>query len=88
MLCETPAVASVHTRFETYFHYYGFGWAERAASRLGLSPEALAEGAAPEPRPPHDPRSDRLTAVGIDKPERGLPDPSDHVPVWCELDLA
>ena len=28
-----PAVASVHTRFETYFHYYGFGWAERAANR-------------------------------------------------------
>ncbi len=27
-----PAVASVHTRFETYFRYYGFGWAERAAS--------------------------------------------------------
>ena len=27
-----PAVASVHTRFETYFRYYGFGWAERVAS--------------------------------------------------------
>ena len=32
--------------------------------------------------------ADRLTAVGIDKPERGLPEPSDHVPVWCELDVA
>ena len=32
--------------------------------------------------------ADRLTAVGIDKTERGLPEPSDHVPVWCELDLA
>ena len=27
-----PAVASVHTRLETYFRYYGFGWAERAAT--------------------------------------------------------
>jgi exodeoxyribonuclease-3 len=31
--------------------------------------------------------ADRLSAVGIDKTERGLPEPSDHVPVWCELDL-
>jgi len=38
-------------------------WAERAAVRLGLSPEALADGAAPEPRPPHDPRVERLDAV-------------------------
>ncbi len=28
-----------------------------------------------------------MTNAGIDKSERGLPDPSDHVPVWCELDL-
>ncbi len=44
-------------------------WAERAAQRLGLSPDALADGASPEPSPPHDPRSDRLTAVAhaIDK---------------------
>ena len=28
------------------------------------------------------------TAVGIDKAERGKPEPSDHVPVWCELDVA
>jgi exodeoxyribonuclease-3 len=32
--------------------------------------------------------ADRLTAVGIDKAERGKPEPSDHVPVWCELDVA
>jgi len=32
--------------------------------------------------------ADRLTAVGIDKAERGLPEPSDHVPVWCELDVS
>jgi phosphatidylinositol alpha 1,6-mannosyltransferase len=28
-----PAVASVHTRFETYFRYYGFGWAEKLAGQ-------------------------------------------------------
>ena len=51
-------------------------WAERAAMRLGLAPEALADGAAAEPSPPHDPRSDRLTAVAhaIDR----LGDPSDR----------
>ena len=27
-------------------------------------------------------------AVGIDKAERGKTEPSDHVPVWCELDVA
>ena len=32
--------------------------------------------------------ADRLTAVGIDKAERGKTEPSDHVPVWCELDVA
>ena len=31
--------------------------------------------------------ADRMTAVGIDKAERGRPEPSDHVPVWCELDV-
>ena len=32
--------------------------------------------------------ADRLTAVGIDKAERGKTEPSDHVPVWCELNVA
>src|SRR5258708_5193121 len=32
--------------------------------------------------------ADRLTAVGIDKAERRRPEPSDHVPVCCELDFA
>jgi exodeoxyribonuclease-3 len=31
--------------------------------------------------------ADRLTAVGIDKHARGWEKPSDHVPVWIELDL-
>ncbi len=31
--------------------------------------------------------TDRLTASGIDKAPRGADKPSDHTPVWCELDL-
>jgi exodeoxyribonuclease-3 len=31
--------------------------------------------------------ADRLTATGIDKHVRGREKPSDHVPVWAELDL-
>jgi glycosyltransferase involved in cell wall biosynthesis len=29
-----PVVASVHTRFETYFEYYGVGWLRRYAERI------------------------------------------------------
>lgn len=29
-----PVVASVHTRFETYFEFYGFGWVRRAAEGI------------------------------------------------------
>ena len=32
--------------------------------------------------------ADRLTAAGIDRAERGKTEPSDHVPVWCELNVA
>ena len=32
--------------------------------------------------------ADRLTACAIDRSERGRAEPSDHVPVWCELDVA
>ena len=31
--------------------------------------------------------ADRLRACGIDKHVRGREKPSDHVPVWCELDI-
>jgi exodeoxyribonuclease-3 len=31
--------------------------------------------------------ADRLVTAGIDKHVRGWEKPSDHVPVWCELDL-
>jgi glycosyltransferase involved in cell wall biosynthesis len=30
---DIPVVASVHTRFETYFKYYGLGWCERLVER-------------------------------------------------------
>ena len=32
--------------------------------------------------------ADRLMASGIDKTPRGWDKPSDHTPVWCELDIA
>lgn len=38
-------------------------WAARAAQRLGLDPAALADGAAMQPAPPHDPQSQRLAAL-------------------------
>lgn len=31
--------------------------------------------------------ADRLSSAGIDKAVRGWEQPSDHVPVWCELDV-
>jgi exodeoxyribonuclease-3 len=58
----------------TFWDYQAGAWAKNWGLRIDhllLSPQA----------------ADRLTNVGIDKPERGRPDPSDHVPVWCELDV-
>jgi exodeoxyribonuclease-3 len=31
--------------------------------------------------------ADLLTASGIDRTPRGWEKPSDHTPVWCELDI-
>ena len=45
--------------------------ARRYDHHLLLSPEA----------------ADRLTASGIDKKPRGKEKPSDHTPVWCELEM-
>jgi exodeoxyribonuclease-3 len=59
----------------TFYDYQAGAWQKGNGLRIDhllLSPQA----------------ADRLTAVGIDKAERGKPDPSDHVPVWCELDMA
>src|SRR5258708_33808735 len=57
----------------TFWDYQAGAWAKNWGLRIDhllLSP----------------PAADRLTAVGIDKAERGLPGPSDHAPVWSELD--
>ena len=72
----TDAVRAFHldTPCYTFWDYQAGAWAKGNGLRIDhllLSPQA----------------ADRLTAVGIDKTERGLPEPSDHVPVWCELDL-
>lgn len=58
----------------TYWDYQGGAWQKDNGLRIDhllLSPQA----------------ADRLTGVGIDKAERGKAEPSDHVPVWCELDV-
>jgi exodeoxyribonuclease III len=58
----------------TYWDYQAGAWQKDHGLRIDhllLSPLA----------------ADRLTAVGIDREERGRPEPSDHVPVWCELDV-
>jgi exodeoxyribonuclease III len=72
----TDAVRAFHqdTPCYTFWDYQAGAWGKNWGLRIDhllLSPQA----------------ADRLTNVGIDKPERGRPDPSDHVPVWCELDL-
>jgi exodeoxyribonuclease-3 len=59
----------------TFYDYQAGAWQKGNGLRIDhllLSPQA----------------ADRLTAVGIDKAERGKAEPSDHIPVWCELDVA
>ena len=59
----------------TFWDYQAGAWAKNWGLRIDhllLSPQA----------------ADRLTAAGIDKAERGKVEPSDHVPVWCELAVA
>jgi exodeoxyribonuclease-3 len=58
----------------TFWDYQAGAWQKNAGIRIDhmlLSPQA----------------ADRLTAVGIDKHTRGWEKPSDHVPVWVEVDL-
>ena len=73
----TDAVRAIHIDDAqyTYWDYQGGAWQKDNGLRIDhllLSPQA----------------ADRLTGVGIDKSERGKAEPSDHVPVWCELDVA
>ena len=58
----------------TFWDYQAGAWQKDHGIRIDhilLSPQAL----------------DRLKACGIDKRVRGREKPSDHVPVWCEVDL-
>ncbi len=58
----------------TFWDYQAGAWQKNAGIRIDhvlLSPQA----------------ADRLIAVGIDKHVRGWEKPSDHVPVWIELEL-
>lgn len=59
----------------TFWDYQAGAWQKNHGIRIDhllLSPQAV----------------DRLTGVGIDKHVRGWEKPSDHVPVWIDLDLA
>jgi len=59
----------------TFWDYQAGAWQRNRGLRIDhllLSPQA----------------ADRLKGVGIDKHVRGREKPSDHVPVWVELDLA
>jgi exodeoxyribonuclease-3 len=58
----------------TFWDYQAGAWQKNQGLRIDhllLSPQA----------------SDRLTGVGIDSYVRGWEKPSDHVPVWADLDL-
>lgn len=72
----TDAVRAFHAEevLYTFWDYQAGAWPKNNGLRIDhllLSPQA----------------TDCLEAVGIDKVERGRPEASDHVPVWCELDV-
>ncbi|MSO64948.1 MAG: exodeoxyribonuclease III [Alphaproteobacteria bacterium] len=61
------------TQAYSYYDYQGGAWEKGRGIRIDhllLSPTV----------------ADRLTRVGIDRALRGLKQPSDHVPVWCEIE--
>jgi exodeoxyribonuclease-3 len=58
----------------TFWDYQAGAWQKNNGLRidhLALSPQAI----------------DRLADCGVDKRPRGKEKPSDHVPVWCDLEL-
>ena len=72
----TDAIRACHpeTGIYTFWDYQAGAWQKDNGIRIDhllLSPQA----------------ADRLKAVGIDKFTRGWEKPSDHVPVWVELDV-
>ena len=59
----------------TFWDFKTFGWERKDGIRIDhllLSPQA----------------ADRLTGAGIDRHLRGWDKPSDHVPVYVDLDIA
>ncbi len=59
----------------TFWDYQAGAWQKNNGIRIDhllLSPQA----------------ADRLIAAGIDKHVRGWEKPSDHVPVWADLELS
>jgi len=70
----TDALRALHPYdvFYTYWDYQAGAWQRDNGVRIDhlmLSPEA----------------TDRLSAVGVDKAPRDLEKPSDHTPIWCDL---
>ena len=73
-LIDSVRATSDEAGIYTFWDYQAGAWQKNNGLRIDhimLSPQA----------------ADRLTAVGIDKQVRAWEKPSDHVPVWIELDL-
>ena len=74
-LTDALRAASDDPGLYTFWDYQAGAWQKNYGIRIDhllLSPQA----------------ADRLTAAGIDKAVRGRLKPSDHVPVWIDLDIA
>jgi exodeoxyribonuclease III len=74
-LTDALRAASDDPGLYTFWDYQAGAWQKNNGIRIDhllLSPQA----------------ADRLTASGIDKDVRGRLKPSDHVPVWVDLDIA
>lgn len=72
----TDAIRACHAEagLYTFWDYQAGAWPKNHGIRIDhlmLSPQA----------------ADRLVTVGIEKHTRDWERPSDHVPVWCELDI-
>jgi exodeoxyribonuclease III len=73
-LTDTIAARHPEPGNYTFWDYQGRAWAKNLGWRIDhllLSPQAFAS----------------LVNCGIDKRVRGKKKPSDHVPVWCDLDI-
>jgi exodeoxyribonuclease-3 len=74
-LTEAVRATSEDSGLYTFWDYQAGAWQKNHGIRIDhllLSPQA----------------ADRLMAAGIDKDVRGRLKPSDHVPVWIDLDIA